>query len=176
MARKTPTRDLPAHLAALRTILAEAARQTETLLSDPLLARLVDVFREMPAEDRTVILDVLEREVAARKLTAAAADMTGQASRPNPNARLYVRHVGAEARREDLDRDEMTLTTLRIMHVVPMIFEPALHEPWRAAITDALTLAEPAERDALERGCREVVELVAECREAEARGDLRLTE
>src|SRR5688572_10295493 len=81
-------------LSTLQDVLAAATRIAQDLSGDRLFPRLVDVFARMPAQDRETILMVLEREVDQRMLTkeAPTAALSGlNVTKPNPNARLYLR-------------------------------------------------------------------------------------
>src|SRR5882724_10341854 len=82
-------------LSALRSLLSAAA-DLAGQIADPLLERLVAVFRRLPAEDREVIIGILEREAESREVGDATAGTTGLALRPNPGARLYVRVIAPE--------------------------------------------------------------------------------
>src|SRR5262249_8654972 len=80
-----------AALDQLQTTLEAALTLVRELADDGLLGRLIATFRAMPTPDRPVIIGVLEREVTGRLLSRATERAVGQATYPNPNARLYIR-------------------------------------------------------------------------------------
>jgi hypothetical protein len=129
-----PIDKLETLLATLRTATMLAAE----VVHDPLLHRLITAFHSMPATDRETIVGVIEREVHARLLSRATERVTGQGARPNPNARLYVRTHRPEAQRRDFERQEMTLATLRVLKVIPLLTVPEIRAVWREATRDAL--------------------------------------
>src|SRR5512145_1444698 len=122
----------------LRATIRAATDVLGEVTADPLLARWIRVFHEMPPEDRAVVVEVLEREVRTRLLSAATEDVTGQAARPNPNARLWVRAHGREAQRSDLEIHEMKHATLRILRVLQLLLLPEIHDEWQRATREAL--------------------------------------
>src|SRR5262245_15238608 len=98
-----------------------AARLESEIAQEPLLGPLIKVVQLMPPPDREIFIAASERDVKARLLSLATEKGTGQATRPNPNARLYIRTHGAEASRSDLERREMYQATLRMMRVAPLL-------------------------------------------------------
>ena len=68
-------------LAGLRTALEAALRLTSQLAGDPVLGRLLAAFQDMPAEDRPVVVEAIERETKARALSRATDWIFG---RPRP--------------------------------------------------------------------------------------------
>src|ERR1041385_8274913 len=75
----------------LADVIEAAVRLAETLANDPMLQRLLEVFRLMPLEGRATIIRAIEREVQARRLSNATQGATGQSMHANPHARLYLR-------------------------------------------------------------------------------------
>ncbi len=133
------------------------------LFGDPSLARWIDAFAAMPAGDRRVVVEAVEREVKARQLSRATEGTTGQAMHPNPNARLYVRAHGPEAQRSDLERDEMMLATIRALRVMHVIAQtPEIHTEWRDATREALTHVDAEARAVVAALLQETLALVAE--------------
>jgi hypothetical protein len=150
----------------LRTTLAAARHLLERFAGDPLLGRLLAAYHDMPPADRDAVVEAIEREVKARRLSLATEDVTGQAMHPSRHARLYVRTHGPEAQRSDLEREEMTQATLRGIRVMHLLFLPEIHATWRAATRDALAAAGPESHPLVERVARTVLELLAEVRGA----------
>lgn len=140
-----------------------AARLAESLGGDSTLQRVIEAFRLMPFEDRNVIAGVLEREVQARRISAATERATGQAMHPNPNARLYVRsHEKVVTSLKSLDRDEMMLRVLAGLRVLPLLLTPDVHEAWLDGTRIALGHLEPSMRRAAAVLLRELVALAEE--------------
>jgi hypothetical protein len=153
--------DRTARLEVLRNLLDAAARLSTELEGDPLFKRFLDVYFDMPPEDRAVVVGAIERDVKARLLSRATEKVTGQVCRPNPNARLYVRAHGPEAQRSDLERDEMMFATIRMMRVMHVIGEtPEIHAEWRDATREALRHVDRETRELLRRLLREMLALV----------------
>lgn len=150
-------------LETLRTMLDGGMALMADLLDDPLVGRWLDAFVAMPAADRGVVVDAVEREVKARRLSRATESTTGQAMHPNPNARLYLRAHGPEAQRSDLERDEMMLATIRALRVIHVIAEtPEIHAEWRDATREALTHVDAETRAVVAGLLRETLGLVDE--------------
>ena len=146
----------------LRATIRAATDVLGEVTADPLLARWIRVFHEMPAEDRAVVVDVLEREVQTRLLSRASEDVTGQAARPNPNARLWVRAHGQEAQRSDLEIHEMKHATLRMLRVAQIIQIPEIHDEWLRATRGALAESEDDTVAVVERLADELVAMIRE--------------
>ena len=140
-----------------------AAQLASEIVKEPLLARLIKVFHLMPVADRTVVLEAIERDVQARLLSLATEKVTGQATHPNPNARLYVRTHGAEATRGDLERREMFQATVRMARVAPLLMVPEIHAEWVDATSEALRSVSPEERSVIETLIRDVLGMIAQC-------------
>ena len=165
----TRTRE-PASLDALhhlRDVLDAAMRVAGDLANDPLLSRLLEAFRLMPMEDRSIVVTAIEREVQARRLSRATEAVTGQAMHPNPNARLYVRSHENTVPRNLLERDELTIAMLAAFRVTPILEVPEIHAEWLDATRAALKHLEPATRAVVSRLMREGLAL-AEAVEAAA--------
>ena len=85
-------------LETLRALLETAWRLAEEMASgaDPLYERWRRTYRRMPADDRETVVGVVEREVEMRNIARRSRDSVSgfEVSRPNPNARLYVRAFG----------------------------------------------------------------------------------
>lgn len=152
----------------LQATLEAALHLTREMTADQVLARLLAVFRIMPAEDRPAILDAVEREVQARKLSLATESVSGQSMVPNRNARLYLRVHEAALDRNLLERDEMMIAMARGMRaaiLIPAI--PDIHASWREATREAMEHVDEATRAVTEQLMREVLEFIAEARAAE---------
>ncbi|MGH7894462.1 MAG: hypothetical protein ACREQL_07325 [Candidatus Binatia bacterium] len=152
----------PNKLTTLVDTLAAAAQAVEELGADPLLRRLLEVFRLIPGEDREVIVGALEREVKARRLSRATEDVTGQSMHPNPNARLYLRSHATAVPRNLLERDELMLAMLSAFRVTPILTQPEIHTEWVEGTRAALEHVEPATRTIVAQLLREALAMVME--------------
>jgi hypothetical protein len=163
--RSVPTdTDAVERLETLVATLQVALELANGVAHDRVLQRLFAAFKAMPAEDRDVIVGVIEREVHARRLSRATEGITGQGARPNPNARLYVRTHGREAQRSDFERDEMALATMRALKVPPLLTIPEVRDEWRAATRQALAESDPAVYSVMEDLLVEALAMVRERR------------
>jgi hypothetical protein len=152
----------------LQATLEAALHLTREMTADQVLARLLAVFRIMPAEDRPAILDAVEREVQARKLSLATQGMSGQSMVPNPHARLYLRVHEAAFDRNLLERDEMMISMVRGMRAATLIpAVPDIYASWRDATQEAMLHVDEATRAVTERLVQEVLGFIAEARAAE---------
>jgi hypothetical protein len=158
----------------LREALRAARYLLDSLRSDPLLLRLVDVYARMPREDREVIVTILDREVTLRRMAKTSSPgripiNSINVCRVNPNARLYVRvHEPGEGA-PYLSREEMMnamLRAARAMHLTLATTEPAGN--WQAGIRDALERLSAAELEAVGWVNRHMLELVEEAAAREA--------
>jgi hypothetical protein len=158
----------PTPLDTLQAALEEALGCARELASDRLLARMLAAFRTMPAEDRPAIIEALEREVTARKLSLAAQEMSGQSMVPNAHARLYLRAHESSFDRSVLERDEMMIATVRGMRAATLIpAVPEIHASWRDATREAMLHVDDATRTVVEGLVREVLRFIADAREAD---------
>jgi hypothetical protein len=122
----------------------------------------------MPAQDRPVIIDAVEREVKARALSRATDRVTGQSMVPNPNARLYVRTHQSVFDRNLLERDEMMIATVQAMRVASIIPSVAdIYASWRDATREAIQHVDEATRAVVERLVLDVVAFLREARSAD---------
>jgi hypothetical protein len=144
-----PRRDgLTEAITTLGAMLESARTIANDLAAGGLFDRLQQIFTRMPAEDRGVILRVLEREVEFRCFSRGTGDTaTGYETRPNPNARLYLRVLTDQEPPPVMDRDELVVANYRGLRVLRYVLGP-LHELWLETIRDAVTLLEPEERAA----------------------------
>jgi hypothetical protein len=146
-------------LPTLAALLQNAAERVDDLLGEPLLMRLLAIFAKIPADEREILVVLLEREVQAKLLTdATAGSMTGLTLRPNPNARLYVRVVDPEPAQEN---EKIILASMRAMRLVSQVVAP-IRDRWKAATLESLQRIDPSERDAVAAFCRDVLVLVDE--------------
>jgi hypothetical protein len=155
-------------LETLQTTLETALHLTRELTRDQLLARLIAAFHSMPAQDRPVLIDAIEREVKARALSRATDCVTGQSMVPNPHARLYVRTHESVFDRNLLERDEMMIATIRAMRVASLI--PAvtdIYASWRDATREAMQHVDEATRAVVERLVLDVLAFLREARAAD---------
>ena len=154
----TPLEHLEATLEAALHLAREMAGTREMM-------RLLAVFRSMPAEDRGTILEALEREVKARKLSLATEGMTGQSMVPNRNARLYLRAHESGFDRNLLERDEIMIATVRGMRAAVLIpAVPDIYASWQDATREAMRHVEEPIRVAVERLVHEVLGFITEAR------------
>ena len=151
-----------ATLQELTDVIDRAARLADALANDPVLQRLIEAFRLMPLEDRATVVNAIEREVQARRLSRAMQDATGQSMHPNPHARLYLRsHEKAKARNL-LERDELMLAMLSGMRVSPILLVPDIHASWLDGTREALEHVDASTRVAVGQLLREVLTLIEE--------------
>ena len=139
-----------------------AARLADAIASDPILHRVIEVFRLMPLEDRATIASALEREVQARRLSLATENATGQSMHANPNARFYLRAHEAVVPRKLLERDELMLAMLSGMRVSPILMVPDIHTTWVEATREAIEHLEAPARTAVAQLLREALEMIEE--------------
>jgi hypothetical protein len=153
----------PNPLDGLSTLLATASALVRDLAGDPLRQRYLRVYDRIPDEDRPVIVDVLEREVALRAVTADGGEMmTGCGGRPNPNAQLYVRVLEkAPERAPVLDHEQMVFSNVRAAQLMRHALSPELHEAWRASVVEAFATLEPDARRDVGTVLRILLEIVA---------------
>jgi hypothetical protein len=149
-------------LEELTEVIDVAARLADSLGDDPLLQRLLEAFRLMPLEDRATVVEVIEREVQARRLSRATEEATGQSMHPNLHARLYLRSHEKAIPRNLLERDELMLAMLSAMRVAPLLLVPDIHAAWIDGTRAALRHLEPANRDVVVQLMREALALIAE--------------
>jgi hypothetical protein len=155
-------------LEGLRSTLEAALHLTRELTSDDVLGRLLNAFRDIPADDRGVIVGAIEREVNARALSRATEGVTGQSMVPNPHARLYVRAHETGIDRNLLERDEMMNAMSRAMRVAGLIPSlPEVHASWRDATREAVETIDDSTRAVVEGLMREVLGFIADVRSAE---------
>jgi len=153
----------------LADIIDAAVRLADAIANDPMLQRLLEAFRLMPLEDRATILNAIEREVQARRLSNATQDTTGQSMHPNPNARLYLRSHERVVPRNMLERDEMMFAMLSGMRVTPLLLTPDVHKSWVEGTREAMEHLDDAARASVEQLLREALALLDEVRTAEDR-------
>jgi hypothetical protein len=163
-------------------VLRETLRAARTLLrrltSDPLLLRFLDVYSRTPAQDREVIVGVLEREVTLRRMSAANAratlngiNMGINVTRPNPNARLYVRVLEPGTSAPYVSREEMMHATLRVARATYLTLTTTPRDgQWQAGIRDALARLSPGELSAVDWVNRRMRELIDEALSAAGAG------
>jgi hypothetical protein len=154
-------------LSALRGLLS-AAVELAGQIADPLLERLVAVFRRLPEEDREVIIGILEREAASREVGDATGGTTGLTLRPNPGARLYVRVIAPEP---SIEQDKIIIASARAIRMLHKVIEP-IHDRWRVAMLETFRGLESEERATVVRFNRDMLAMVDEVeRELARAGD-----
>jgi hypothetical protein len=167
MAQKPPPSG-GAALGDLQKALAAALELAHELTDDPVLGRLVAVFRSMPMEDREPIVAILEREVTGRLLSRATEKPVGQSTHLNPNARLYVRAHSTRLDKRHFDYDEMVIADVRAMRIASLIrYVPEIYEAWKAAIREAMDHVDDRVRGVAEELLHDVLAAIAAAREAD---------
>lgn len=162
MADGSKRNDTSGKLEMVRALLETGLRLVEELASgttDLLLERWQRAYHRMPEQDRETVVGVLEREVELRNVARSSRDSVSgfEISRPNPNARIYVRVFGETP--TYFSRDDVMRATLRAARVI--LISPPPHADWQEATLDAFRLLAPAERAALAKHNREMLELIA---------------
>jgi hypothetical protein len=147
----------------LRSLLAAASDLAGDLATDPFLARLLAAFGRFPGDDRKFVVDVLERESAAKRLADTTQAASGVTLRPNFGVRLYLRVFERDPSPESLatDPDIITLASVRAIRMVHRVIGP-MYDRWHAAMRSALRSLAPEERAEVEWFNREMLTLVAE--------------
>jgi len=148
-------------LAGLQAVLATARGLVDDLLHDPLLPRLLAAFSSLPEHERETILGVLERDATWRRIIADTSGPTGIGVRPNPHASLYV-HVTEEPQPSARDIDVIRLGIARFLPLLPLFFQPGVHEQWTRSARELIRDAPPEVREMGARLAREVLTLIAE--------------
>ena len=155
-----------AALDQLQTTLEAALTLVRELADDGLLGRLIATFRAMPTPDRPVIIGVLEREVTGRLLSRATERAVGQATYPNPNARLYIRAHESTIDPRAFGRDEMMLADIRGMRIASLIRNvPELYATWKEALREAMEHVDESTRLVAEELLHDVLAAIAAARE-----------
>jgi hypothetical protein len=153
----------------LQTTLEAAMNLVRELADDGLLGRIIAAFRAMPTADRPVIIGVLEREVTGRLLSRATERAVGQATYPNPNARLYIRAHESTLDPRALGRDEMMLADIRGMRIACLIRNvPELYATWKEALREAMDHVDENTRSVAEELLHDVLACIADARRAVA--------
>ena len=152
-------------LSTLQHVLASAARIAQDMADDPLLPRLIDVFSRMPVEDRETILMALEREVDLRNLSreAPSAPFSGiNVSRPNPNARLYLRVTDGDPPPYISPEEIVQAVTraARMVHRAGARNSKDHFGTWAPAMVEGLRRVDRAERETLRWYHRTLLELL----------------
>jgi hypothetical protein len=148
-------------LAGLEAVLQSARGLVDELLHDPLLPRLLAAFSALPENERGTVLGVLEREATWRRIVDETSAATGITVRPNPHASLYV-HVTAEPQPSARDVDVIRLGMARFLPLLPLFFQPGVHEQWMRSARELVRDAPPQLRAIADRLAREVLALLAE--------------
>jgi hypothetical protein len=148
-------------LAGLQAVLATARGLVDDLLHDPLLPRVLAAFSSLPENERETILAVLERDATWRRIIDETSGPTGIRVRPNPHASLYV-HVTEEPEPSARDIDVIRLGIARFLPLLPLFFQPGVHEQWTRSARELIRDASPEVREMGARLAREVLALIAE--------------
>jgi hypothetical protein len=153
-------------LEGLIALLGEAGGVAGRLAADPLLVRLLQVFHRFPEPDREVLIGVLEREAAWCSIVAQTTGTTGITVRPNPFSSLYVQVVGSPPPAEPSERDVDVIRVgiERLLHLVPLLFDDAVHAQWTASARMLARLVDPALGRRVVQLAREVVSIARAAR------------
>jgi hypothetical protein len=152
----------------LQESLGTALELARELAGNELLGRLIAVFRNMPLQDRSVIVGILEREVAGRMLSRATEKAVQQETHVNPNARLYVRAHSSGIDSRIFDRDEMMIADVRAMRIAGLVRHvPQIYELWKDALREAMQQVDEATRANAEQLLRDGLAAIAEARATE---------
>jgi hypothetical protein len=151
-------------LSTLQHVLASAAKIAQELASDPLHVRYLELFGQIPIEDRETIVNVLEREIDVRNLSLDAPHtaLSGiHVTKPNPNARLYFR-VADNERPPYVSPEEIVQADIRAARVVHRSTERGndFRTTWGPAMVSGLRQIEPGERETLRAYHRAMLELL----------------
>ena len=157
-------------LRRLAELIENATVLADELVRDGAFRRLLEAFRLMPLEDREPIVEALEREVKARRLSLATEGATGQSMHPNRNARLYLRAHEKPIPRNLLERDELMLAMLQCMRAAPLLRIPDIHGSWIDGTREALTHVDGTTRAVVAGLLRELLALVDEAGSDQAVG------
>ena len=140
-------------LSTLQHVLASASRIAQDLLHDTLLPRLLGLFTRMPPDDRETIVSVLEREVDLRTMSLEGhGQLSGhRVSRPNPNARLYLRVNETEPAPYFAPEEifQAVIRAARVMHRSVQRGATEMREVWGPGIVAGLRSLDPTERASL---------------------------
>jgi hypothetical protein len=133
------------------------------VLEDPLLVRWIETYSAMPAQDRPVIVEAVEREVKRRRVGDGVAGPVAQTMYPNPNAVLYVRTHEQEVLPERLVAAQMAVgmrRALRVMHL--LTGTPKIHEDWLVASRAAVEEVDDDTRRVVAGVLRGLLDIVEE--------------
>ena len=170
MAKESPPSGAAA-LGDLKKALAAALDLTHQLADDPLLGRLIAIFRKAPLEDRETIVAILEREIAGRLLSRATEKPVGQSTHLNPNARLYVRAHTTKLDKRHFDYDEMVIADVRAMRIASMIrYVPEIYEGWKTALREAMDHVDEPTLAVADELLHDALAAIADARAADAEG------
>jgi hypothetical protein len=165
---KEPPPSGAAALGDLQKALAAALDLAHKLTDDPLLGRLIGIFRKAPLEDRETIVAILEREITGRLLSRATEKPVGQSTHLNPNARLYIRAHTTKLDKKHFDYDEMVIADVRAMRIASMIrYVPEIYDAWKAAIREAMDHVDEQTRTVADELLHDVLSAILDAREAE---------
>lgn len=129
---------------ALHTLLLTAQELAKSLIDDPQLERLVRAFRMLPERDREPILQVIEKDASWRRIVDETDETTGISVRPNPHASLYVHVLNAVDETVQRDNDVIRHGIETFVQMLPLFFQPGVHEQWTAAARDLATRTDPS--------------------------------
>ena len=156
-------------LGNLQITLEAALHLLRELVDDDLLRRVTAAFHAMPEDDRSVVVDVLEREVRGRLLSQATEDSIGQSTRPNPNARLYIRSFESGFDRRALEHDDMLIANVRTMQASAVIRGiPDMYAIWKDAMRAAMDEVDDATRATFAEMLGHILRCIAESQASES--------
>jgi len=137
-------------LDALGALLSSAKQLAENLAADPILGRVLEALASLPADDRLTIAQAIERGAAWRRINEGVSAANGVRLRANPNPRLFVRVIDGPEPTVPLSPgpDDVLVGLLRFLRLAPLFAAEEVRAVWEPAVTEALGLLEPAERQA----------------------------
>ncbi|MCW5889007.1 MAG: hypothetical protein KIT14_00495 [bacterium] len=143
--------DLVPAFEALSTLMDAASAIAGELRDDPLLARWMAVFSQIPPEDRRTVLAVLEREVAMRVASESGADgaMGFRVTHPNPNARIYSRVATREPTYTSVGEIGEAMRRIATLAHAVLRQSPGVHPRWEAIALEHGEQLPPEELEAL---------------------------
>jgi hypothetical protein len=149
---------------ALKALLTSAQELAQAIESDPTIRRVLRALASLPPEDREILATVLERAAASRRINESVMRMNGVHLRMNPNPRLFVRVIDADAPPEasTLEEEEDLLPdVLLLLRRLGLLLAPGAHAALHSALVAALDMLSAQEREDCRRFVDDVAALVS---------------
>ena len=158
-------------LGNLQVTLEAALHLLRELADNDLLRRMIATFDAMPEGDRPVVVDVLEREVRGRLVSRETEQSIGRSTRPNPNARLYIRSFASDFDWRALQYRDMLVGNVRTMEAcAAMHSAPEMYDTWKAAMRAAMDEVDEQTRATYAEMLRHILLCIDEVRASEPGG------